>query len=246
MADLVLEFSRFEFKYVLQKELREAVESELGYFMQLDPFVESTRGNRYIVRSLYYDDPVHSAFYDKIDGLKDRSKFRIRTYCTEPDDHTPVFLEEKGRTDNRVFKHRTLLAPSSMPMDEHQLTDLLLTAEVDNRNLIDQFRYDWFRKQIRPVALIDYLRRPYISKYDHEFRVTFDERLRGTVTQSLFPGNRTTGRELLPGYTVMEVKFDTKVPAWFHRIIQSYELRRVPLSKICEGMKRLAIALDLE
>ncbi len=246
MADLVLEFSRFEFKYVLQKELREAVEAELGYFMQLDPFVESTRGNRYIVRSLYYDDPAHSAFYDKIDGLKDRGKFRIRTYSTEPDASTPVFLEEKGRVDNRVYKHRTLLAESTHQMDKQHLTDLLLTGEVDNQDLLEKFRYAWFRKQIGPVALIDYLRRPYISKYDHEFRVTFDEKLRGTETDELFPPDKVTGRQLLPGYTVMEVKFDTTVPAWFHRIIQSYELRRVPLSKICEGMKRLGIALDLE
>jgi hypothetical protein len=43
----------------------------------------------------------------------------------------------------------------------------------------------------------------------------------------------------------MEVKFDTTVPAWFHGILQSYELTRVPLSKICEGMKSLDIAIDI-
>ena len=246
MADVILEFSRFEFKYVLHKELRQQVEAELGYFMQLDPFVESTEDQRYVVRSLYYDDPGHSAFYDKIDGLKERSKFRIRTYATAPDAETPVFLEEKGRFDQRVFKHRTLLTESSATLGDADLNDHLLDMEVPAKNIVNKFRYEWFRKEIRPVALIDYIRRPYISKYDHEFRVTFDERLRGTETKSLFPGKMETGRELLPGYTVMEVKFGTTVPAWFHRIIQSYELRRVPLSKICEGMKRLAIAIDLE
>ena len=33
----ILEFSRFEFKYVLHKTQREAVEAELNYFMELDP-----------------------------------------------------------------------------------------------------------------------------------------------------------------------------------------------------------------
>ena len=249
MSEHVLEFSRFEFKYVLQKQLRETVESELGYFMQLDPFVEATKSNRYFVRSLYFDDPAHTAFYDKIDGLKERSKFRVRTYSRDPDDQTPIFLEEKGRYDNRVFKHRTLIAESARNINAKHLVDLLMSIDASNEALVEKFRYSWFRKQIRPIALIDYMRRPYISKYDHEFRVTFDEQLKGTETDQLFPEKfskkKYTGVQLLPGYTVMEVKFGTRVPAWFHRIIQSYELRRVPLSKICEGMKRLKIAIDL-
>jgi hypothetical protein len=243
--NLVLEFSRFEFKYVLHKALREEVESELGYFMHLDPFVETSENNRYFVRSLYFDDPFNTAFYDKIDGLKHRSKFRVRTYSREPQFDTPIFLEEKGRLDNRVFKHRTLIAESSADFDADNLAATLLTEEFDNQVLLEKFRFDWFRKQIRPVALIDYLRRPYLSKYDHEFRVTFDEVLHGYRTDRLFPGRTVAGRQLMPGYTVMEVKFSRQVPAWFHRIIQSYELRRVPLSKICEGMKRLKIAVDL-
>jgi len=242
--DMILEFSRFEFKYVLHKKLREAVESELGYFMQLDPFVEEAEHNRYIVRSLYFDDPYDTAFFDKIDGLKKRSKFRVRTYAREKQAATPIFLEQKGRYDNRVFKHRILIAESSRNFDDKNLTEMLLT-EQRNESVLEKFRFDWFRKQIRPVALIDYLRRPYISKYDHEFRVTFDEKLVGTETSELFPGISTTGVQLLPGYTVMEVKFGHQVPGWFHRILQSYELERVPLSKICEGMKRLNLAADI-
>ena len=241
---MILEFSRFEFKYVLHKKLREAVESELGYFMQLDPFVEEAEHNRYIVRSLYFDDPFNTAFFDKIDGLKKRSKFRVRTYAREKQAATPIFLEQKGRYDNRVFKHRVLMTESSSTFDDKNLTEMLLT-EQSNESVLEKFRFEWFRKQIRPVALIDYLRRPYFSKYDHEFRVTFDEKLTGTETSELFPGISKTGVQLLPGYTVMEVKFGHKVPGWFHRILQSYELERVPLSKICEGMKRLNLAADI-
>ena len=242
---IVLEFSRFEFKYVLHKELRKQVESELGYFMQLDPFVETEQHNRYFVRSLYLDDAEHTAFNDKIDGLKTRSKFRLRTYSRQSG-LAPIFLEEKGRHNNRVFKHRSLVVEASNRLNVRQLIDSLLNCDFDNEELASKFRYSWFRKQIRPVALIDYLRRPYISKYDHEFRVTFDEELRGIETEDLFPDKKRTAVKLLPGYTVMEVKFGHKVPAWFHRIIQSYELRRVPLSKICEGMKCLNIATDVQ
>ena len=40
----------------------------------------------------------------------------------------------------------------------------------------------------------------------------------------------------------MEVKFRYHIPSWFHRIIQSYELRRVSISKICAAMETLEMA----
>lgn len=236
----VLDFSRFEFKYILHKKLREAVESELQFFMELDPFVSQDDAHRYQVRSLYFDDPERTAFYDKIDGLRERSKFRVRTYGKQPDDVTPVFLEQKGRVNNRVLKHRVLLGTSAILGCDMNRLDPPADNPVGSK-----FLFDSARKLIEPIAVVDYYRRPYISRYDHRFRVTFDEELSAIETQQLFPGKGIRGKKLLVGYTVMEVKFDRTLPAWFHRIIQSYELSRQPLSKICEAMITLDMAIDL-
>lgn len=244
IAEPILDFSRYEFKYVLQRTLRESFEAELQYFMELDPFVRDAEGHCYAVRSLYYEDPQHTAFYDKIDGLRDRYKFRLRTYCRQPETATPVFIEKKGRCNNRVFKHRLALG-SSMIFPVGAETGELPIPDPANP-VAESFVFDRFRKEISPLALIDYYRRPYISRYDHEFRVTFDEDLRAIETDRLFPGPAVCQRRLLIGYTVMEVKFDRTVPAWFHRLIQSYELRRYPLSKICEGMVALDMTIDLQ
>ncbi|HHH38233.1 MAG TPA: polyphosphate polymerase domain-containing protein [Sedimenticola sp.] len=242
-----LHFARFEFKYVLPTRLRDEIERELGYFLQFDPFVASTPEHKYFVRSLYFDDPDFTAFYDKIDGLRTRSKFRLRTYSNRIDRPAPIFLELKGRHNNLVFKHR-------VPVGGEEALRLARGDAVAERILAgseagvpvrEQFQFELLRKRIRPVALIDYYRRPYISRYDPEFRITFDERLRGTQTSALFPGPAERGRDLLPGYTVVEVKFRYHVPAWFHRIIQSYELRRVSISKICRGIEVLGLAENL-
>lgn len=231
---------------MLHKRLRDEVESELGNFLQFDPFVAGRPNNQYFVRSLYFDDPVNSAFYDKIDGLHTRSKFRIRTYTDDPEEDVPQFMEEKGRYNNRVFKHRTPIAPLHIGRGSTAaIVDALLAGQDDDPTL-GKFRFEFYRKQIRPVALVDYRRRPYVSRYDPEFRVTFDEKLRGTLTDSLFPPRTHKNVDLLTGYTVMEVKFGHQLPSWFHRIIQSYELRRVSLSKICETMGGLGIAIDLQ
>jgi hypothetical protein len=243
----VLDFKRFEFKYVLQTSLRKEVERELGFFVNFDPFVQQTPHHQYFVRSLYFDDRSHTAFYDKIDGLKTRSKFRIRTYTREADVAVPQFLEQKGRRNNQVFKSRVEIASTPAPMITTSTAPTIdsLSNHPSTSSLVQQFQHDRFRKEINPVALIDYVRRPYISKYDSEFRITFDEQLRATSTSELFPPQVLNSYPILLGYTVMEVKFARHIPAWFHRIIQAYELKRVSISKIVEGMKVLGLAIDL-
>ena len=189
---------------------------------------------------------MNSAFYDKFDGLHTRSKYRIRTYTREEGDDTPQFLEEKGRYNNRVFKHRApIRAVRFGSGDTRETVERLLAGAPEGNPTVDGFRYSFYRKKLRPVALVDYERRPYISLYDPEFRVTFDTALQGTSTDRLFPPASARSRKVLPGYTIMEVKFGHHLPSWFHRIIQSYELRRTSVSKICECMEALELATEL-
>ena len=240
-----LHFSRFEFKYLLPRKLRDEVEGELGHFVELDPFVADRSDQRYFVRSLYWDDPVLTAFFDKVDGMHTRHKFRIRTYAGDPSDGAPRFLEVKGRYNNLVFKHRTPLRDDDY--DPHvggELLPLQVLRQCEASAVRDRFEFDLHRKRLRPVALVDYLRRPYVSKFDPEFRLTFDEQLATTRTDALFPSSRSIRRRVLSGYTVMELKFRHHVPSWFHRIIQAYQLRRVSISKICYATQTLGLASD--
>ena len=245
MAEAKLHFLRYEFKYVLPLVLRNEIEKELGYFMELDPFVVGKPDSRYFVRSLYFENETFSNYYQKIDGQKTRSKFRIRTYTDRDDEPSPVFLEIKGRRGGVVFKHRSALsgADEDHP-DQGYSTDWIVRNAV-RTPVIDQFEYDVLRKRLKPRMLIDYSRRPYVSRYDPEFRITFDDRLRAWDTARLHP-KRAAQRRCMPGYTILEVKFRYHVPAWFHRIIQSYELRRVSVSKFCEGVQAFGLVPHLE
>jgi len=242
-----LDFTRFEFKYILSAAKRQAVETDLLYFLEYDPFVENRPDHKYFVRSLYFDDPTYSAFHDKIDGLKSRYKFRVRTYSSSPEMKTPVFLEIKGRHNNLVFKHRTPILREGP--HENRLNGSWLPTEIlsdaQDGSVRDQFEFDIYRKHLKPVALIDYHRRPYISKYDPGFRITFDEKLQATRTTRLFPLHNTCAPKwVIPGYTVVEVKFRHHLPSWFHQVIQAHELQRISISKIVSGMERLGLAHD--
>ena len=241
-----LHFARFEFKYVLPKAIRNNVEQELQYFLAYDPYVEMRPDHKYFVRSLYFDTPSFSSFYEKHDGLHTRSKFRVRTYTDDPNEKVPSFLEIKGRHNNLVFKHRVPLETDGESISESgsNFSKKILSTAGESK-VRTQFEYELYRKRIQPVALVDYWRRPYVSKYDPEFRLTFDECLYGTETETLFPGSSERRRALIPGYTVLEIKFRHHIPSWFHRIIQSFELRRVSISKICEAVETLELAENL-
>ena len=239
-----LHFSRFEFKYVLAQSLREQVEAELGHFVELDPYVQQQPSHQYFVRSLYYDNGAFASFHEKVDGQLTRAKFRLRTYARTADEPAPWFLELKGRHNNLVFKHRTPVVGSYEKHARGEALTRLLLKHAAPGAVRNQFEFELFRKQLEPTVLVDYERRPYVSRFDPDFRLTFDSKLAATLSDSMFPGTGSVPRPMLPGYTVMEVKFRHRVPAWFHRIIQAYQLRRRSISKICTGTEALGLQLD--
>ena len=85
-------FSRYEFKYILNKSLSDKIERESRYFMQYDSHIKKDLGNRYFVRSLYFDNSLSSNFYEKVDGMKIRNKYRLRTYSEVLDKNIPIFF----------------------------------------------------------------------------------------------------------------------------------------------------------
>ena len=240
---VVQEFSRYEFKYILNKKLRDQVERQIQHFMRYDGYVHPEFDNSYFVRSLYYDSPSSFNFYEKIDGIKKRKKFRLRTY-DKVNDNSILFIEQKGRNVNRVFKRRTQIDESDIDYFYNAINYDQLTHKYKDLKIINEFIADTMKRRISPVVLVDYLRRPYVSDYDMNFRVTFDSDIMAKASNTLFPSDENFFR-CLPGYTILEVKFFRKIPAWFHKLLLVYNLERVSVSKFVLGMKASGIAVDL-
>ena len=68
-------FSRFEFKYIIKRSVSEAIQNEVKNFTKIDGYANNK--DKYLVRSLYFDNNLFSNFHDKGDGVKKRYKFRI-------------------------------------------------------------------------------------------------------------------------------------------------------------------------
>ena len=239
------EFYRYEFKYLLNPEQNKQIEAEISNFMQYDGHVHKKLGCSYYVRSLYFDNITNERYYEKIDGIRFRKKFRIRTYGKTYEQETPIFLEEKGRYIDRTYKHRVKVLAEYLPIICIPGKEQELSGLFPNVDLIQRFIFEVNASQVRAKILVDYIRRPYTSNYDVNFRVTFDSHLVATNTDSLFPDISTNWKKVKSGYTIMEVKFFRRIPAWFHRIIQAHQITRLSISKFCKGMEVTEQAIDL-
>jgi|TARA_B100001059_G_C17834979_1_gene587407 SPX domain protein involved in polyphosphate accumulation len=228
-------FSRYEFKYLIRNKIADILFKESLNFMDHDQYAASSTG--YFVRSLYFDNDDYDNFFEKVDGIKFRKKFRIRTYGRINDKKTPIFLEAKGRIEDRIFKKRFMIDSSDLELFYSKKKLNYLLKKYNKNHLIEEFVYDVYRKKVTPRILIDYNRKPLVNKHGLYFRLTFDSNLKSTKTNSLFKKkNFISSNKCKPGYTILEVKFERSIPVWFHRTIQAYDLRRQSISKFVYGI----------
>lgn len=233
-------FSRYEFKFLLSQKKANQIENEIKNFMILDENALNKKNKKYFVRSLYFDTPEYSNFYEKVDGIKIRKKFRIRSYSNNKKDNPNLFLEMKGRKNQKTYKLRTPILSKHLEylVDRNKVMSLMNYYSKDNK-VVSDFIYETLKKKIEPKVVVDYNRRPYINKFGLLFRLTFDTNLKSCSGDNIFDEKKNFSfRECVSGQTILELKFERSIQPWFHRIIQNYNLMRLSVSKFALGMEK--------
>ena len=240
-------FSRFEMKYIIRKSISERIQKEIRNFMVYDGYANKELKKNYFVRSLYFENNNYSNFNEKVDGVKLRHKYRIRTYSNKLDKNTPIFLELKGRENLRTYKTRFFIEQNDLNLFFEKKNYFKLKKIYSNNYLIEQFIFDCYRKNLSPKILVDYNRTPYINKSGLYFRLTFDNNIVSLSDSRLYSTSLNSGwRECLAGFTILEVKFESSIPAWFQRIVQIYQLQIRSISKFVIAADTLGLASDFE
>ena len=240
-------FSRFEMKYIIRKSISESIQKEIRNFMIYDGYATKELKKNYFVRSLYFENNNYSNFNEKVDGVKLRHKYRIRTYSNKLDKNTPIFLELKGRENERTYKIRFFIEQNDLNLFFEKKNYFKLKKTYSDNYLIEQFIFDCYRKNLSPKILVDYNRTPYINKSGLYFRLTFDNNIVSLSNSNLYSTSLNSGwRECLAGFTILEVKFESSIPAWFQRIVQSYQLQIRSISKFVIAADTLGLASDFE
>ena len=238
-------FRRYEFKYLIKNKTALEIKNQAKKFMLLDSFASKAKDKSYFVRSLYFDNDEYHNFYEKADGIRSRKKFRLRTYSDKLSKTSKVFLEIKGRHLDRTFKERTKVEPDHLELFYDNRNLMKLLDLYPNNNLIKDFAYNYYKKNIKPKVLIDYKRQPFVSKFGLYFRLTFDDNLYSSRNKSLFKTSSFLPKlNTYPGFTILELKFDRSIPTWFLRIIQSQNLMRKSISKFVLGICKCNLAQE--
>jgi len=232
-----LHFQRFEFKYLIPNELIEPIRKELLQYMEYDSFAETKPDKKYRVTSLYYDTPHLDNYYQKMAGIKDRRKQRVRVYGENPEDNPEVYIEIKRRHDAVVVKDRIIARSDNYSDFINNRVDINEASSYsqNDKNVLGEFLFGKLRGQMQPVVLVVYDREPMFSRHDHRLRVTFDSNIEAYRAKGVY---KKTGRcyRVLTNQTVMEIKFNNFMPFWLYNIIQKYHLQRIAFSKYCNAV----------
>lgn len=232
---------RHEKKYLVPIEKIDALRSRFAPFLIPDIFSETkTIHPEYVVRSIYFDTHQTVSYFEKIEGLRDRKKFRIRGYGSDAM-NAKVVLEIKRKVEDRVTKNRAFL---DFTKAQQLLKDGDLSKVFDNSLKKDaedasRFMFNIKRYNLAPKTLIVYQREAYHGRFDSGVRVTFDKNIKhkdNPKVEGLFSNFGL--KKMWRGNFILEVKyFDGEMPSWAKSIIQEFSLRNDALSKYARGIE---------
>jgi len=228
---------RYEYKYFVHNSKMDTLRNMITPFVKLDKHSAVMKDRHYTVRSIYFDTPTYDYYFEKIEGIKHRKKFRIRGY-NDLERDSLVFFEIKRKYEIPIFKNRavTTFEDACNLFRNGRVESYISNSErfpeaVDN---VKRFFYHYYNSSLRPVVLVIYEREAYLGLYDQSIRITFDKNLRSVAFPSideLYLENRV--RNTLRDHFILEVKFNDYYPSWMKPIIGILGLRRESASKYC-------------
>ncbi|MEG1559433.1 MAG: polyphosphate polymerase domain-containing protein [Clostridia bacterium] len=215
---------RHELKYYLSHTDYVLLQKRLRATMQRDTHTD--KDGMYFIRSLYYDDINDAAFREKLSGVDDRNKYRIRIYNLSDE---MIRLECKHKEDGYISK-------SSIRLSRAECDELLCgnyaflyeRPEPFARSMYIEFR----TRQLLPRVIVDYWREPFVFSYE-DVRITFDTDIRSAYRSTdLFNQKLLTYPVAVDGLnTILEVKFNRILPTHIRMLLQVENPLRSAASK---------------
>ena len=177
----------------------------------------------YRVKSLYFDNYQDKALKEKVEGISEREKFRLRLYN---DDRSFIRLEKKSKKDGICFKKSEIIKAE----DCRRLLDGDLSAlEEDGSPLCLELYAKMHYQLLRPKNIVDYRRESFIYPMGN-VRVTLDSDLRTSynIHDFLKPGPVPIP---ISGVYILEVKYDSFLPEIIRGMVSLSSRRSTAFSK---------------
>jgi len=218
------EVLRQEKKYLLTVPDGRKLEARLGSCMRQD---EHNGPLGYTIRSLYFDTLNDVDYWDKINGLEQRRKLRLRVYSPAAD----FAMLEMKQKEGAYQKKRSLRLARE---------DARRLARGDYGALLkygEPFAAECYGllhcKCYRPRAVVEYRRRAFIARENH-IRITLDSRITATEARwDVFAPDLAPVPALDPFNLILEVKYNGFLLSYIKALLGAADRSEFSQSKYC-------------
>ncbi|HRR77118.1 MAG TPA: polyphosphate polymerase domain-containing protein [Ruminococcus sp.] len=178
---------------------------------------------KYFIRSLYFDNLADKALMEKVNGVIQREKFRIRYYNG---DTSVIRLEKKTKFNHLGNKQSAPLTPEQAQSIVDGNTGWMLESEYP---LVRELYAKMKNEGIAPKTIVDYTREPFIFPAGN-VRVTLDYAIRSGIrcTDFLDPDCVTVP---VSDSIILEVKWDGFLPDIIRDAVSLRDRREGAFSK---------------
>lgn len=222
---------RHELKFKISNSAAEVLKQKLSLILKKDKNAYYSDGS-YLIKSLYFDDLDSSSYYEKMDGVLYRKKYRIRIYNNNDEF---IRLEKK-------MKHNTYTAKEQILISKDIYSKILngKLDEIDSpTGLLEEFITNSKTKHLVPSVIVLYHRIAFTYPIS-EVRITFDSHIQsGLYNYDLFNKEVPMYDVSEPGKQVLEVKFNEVLPLHIANILNDIPSCKEAVSKfaICRSIK---------
>lgn len=213
---------RHEFKHHLSPVQDLLLASRLRKLFPHDKNADSH--GSYRVSSLYFDTPSDRALRQKIDGVNQREKFRLRYYN---DDLSFIRLEKKYKINGLCGKRSTRITAEAVQMLLRGDISFLLQS---GDPLLQELYSKMNGQLLVPRTIVTYDREAFLYEPGN-VRITLDRNLRSGGASLDFLNPELGHIPVSDGVTVLEVKYDEFLPEIVRMTLQGPDTRACAYSK---------------
>jgi len=210
--DEKLEF-RHELKFYINYHDYVLLRNTLKALLPVDR--NANADGQYFIRSVYFDDVYETSLVEKLSGVEDRSKFRIRFYN---------FNDNVIRFEKKI-KREQFISKASICLSRDDCDSLMAgdcgVLEGRREPLAGEIYLQMKNNSLKPRVIVDYWREAYVSPLEN-VRITFDKDIKGGLgLTDIFSPSVPTMPALDEGFMVLEVKFRRYLPEYIKAVLSN-------------------------
>ena len=205
---------RHELKFYINPIEYEVLSKALDRTLERDP--NGDENNEYHIRSLYFDTIFNDALLDKLDGVKNRDKYRLRIY-----NFSDKFIRMECKTKvGSLISKRSIGVPRLLA--EQLIAGDPTGLERTRSGLLRDVYREMKLNLLRPVVIVDYVREAYLHPAE-EVRITFDKQLHsGLNSVDMFDPQLPTVSPFDHNEMILEVKYNRVLPPYIRDLLCTY------------------------